>query len=74
MFCFFCFLILEITSIVPNGGSTQGHTIVTITGKYLYHSSIIPANITVAGMHYFINYNQLLETFYVLKTKVQYAK
>ena len=42
-------LCLEITSISPSYGSTEGSTIIKITGNYLYHSDASPANISIAG-------------------------
>jgi hypothetical protein len=47
--------LIEITNISPNSGSTQGQTTVQIKGKYLYHSSVIPANIIVSGLFFIIN-------------------
>jgi hypothetical protein len=46
-----CFFLIEITNITPNSGSNEGSTTITITGKYLYHSDDIPANIIVAGLY-----------------------
>lgn len=43
------FIQIEITSMTPNDGSTEGGTDVTIVGKYLYHSVEIPAQIYVAS-------------------------
>ena len=40
---------LEITNVTPNSGSIFGNSTVKITGKYLYHSDLIPANINLAG-------------------------
>jgi hypothetical protein len=39
----------EITSVSPNVGSVAGGTLITITGKYFYHSDTIPAQVTIAG-------------------------
>ena len=44
---------LEITNVTPNTGSIFGNSTVRITGKYLYHSDLIPANIDIAGFSVF---------------------
>lgn len=42
-------IIKEIDSISPQTGSTVGGTLLTITGKYLFHDENVPTIIDIAG-------------------------
>ena len=57
---------LEITKITPNSGSTEGFTTIQIIGKYLFHSNLIPAKITVAGSDFFVIIKYKKEFFFFI--------